>query len=115
MKELRLGRPAATAAGLTIEVEVGAASRLFLGHFPGLPVLPGVALLMLIERAWEASTGRRAALSAVLRARFRTAVSPGDRLRLELRGPADRLTFRYSRGGDRIAEGIVALREVDPA
>lgn len=113
MSDFRIGAPERTAAGFAVEVEVAGNSRLFAGHFPGLPVLPGVAQLLLIERAWEAATGRRAAVSAVHRARFRTAVSPGDRLRLELRGEARRLCFGLTRGEDRVAEGIVALREVD--
>lgn len=108
---VRLGAPERTAAGFAVAVEVDDDCPLFAGHFPGMPMLPGVAQLLIVELAWQAATGRRARLRSVTRARFRAAVAPGDRLRLELRGGAERLTFGLSRDRDRIAEGIVTLHE----
>jgi UDP-N-acetylglucosamine acyltransferase len=64
----------------------------FQGHFPGLPMMPGVlmiealtqvAAVLLLERA-DASPTARAWLRGVNNAKFRRQVVPGDRLRLEV-------------------------------
>lgn len=62
----------------------------FEGHFPGLPIMPGLLILEAIAqcaavgRYWNEpeSKGRGVALLTVKRARFRRPVVPGDVLRL---------------------------------
>ncbi len=65
----------------------------FQGHFPGMPVMPGVLMiealtqaagLILLERVGATATGR-VALRGVNDAKFRRQVVPGDQLRLEVR------------------------------
>ncbi len=65
----------------------------FQGHFPGMPVMPGVlmiealtqvAAVLVLERA-ETSPTARAWLRGVNDAKFRRQVVPGDRLRLDVR------------------------------
>ncbi len=82
---------------------------LCVGHFPKMPILPGFAQLLLVPELWRIAHGGSAYLSHVARARFRTAVIPGDVLRLELRGKAAALRFSLVRGRERMAEGLVAL------
>ena len=64
----------------------------FQGHFPGLPLMPGVlmiealtqaAAVLLLERAGTSPTAR-AWLRGVNNAKFRSKVVPGDRVRLEV-------------------------------
>jgi 3-hydroxymyristoyl/3-hydroxydecanoyl-(acyl carrier protein) dehydratase/predicted hotdog family 3-hydroxylacyl-ACP dehydratase len=86
----RQGRPVSVA-----EVEVPADSPFFAGHFPGHPVLPGIAHLALLQLAVDelashgglAAQGDLAATAALVEVRhlrLRRIVAPGDRLELRI-------------------------------
>lgn len=85
-------------------VEVPAASPLFAGHFPGHPILPGVAQLAMVERVLGP-------LSGVRNVKLRRPVSPGDRLELRISGPREDGTARFelSQDGEMAGSGIVLL------
>ena len=75
---------------------------LFEGHFPGRPILPGVALLALVADA----LGRSAALRGIAFARLRQQVFPGDELAIAAREVApDRLRVDVTRGRAVVANG----------
>jgi 3-hydroxyacyl-[acyl-carrier-protein] dehydratase len=64
----------------------------FTGHFPGLPIMPGVLILEALAQsaailALEKSQGRPTLfmLTGVDKVRFRRRVVPGDQLRMEVR------------------------------
>lgn len=64
----------------------------FTGHFPGLPIMPGVLILEALAQsaailALEKSGGRPTLfmLTGVDKVRFRRRVVPGDQLRMEVR------------------------------
>lgn len=84
-----------TADGLrTIELEMRLMPNLawFRGHFPELPILPGVAQLLLVERALHEFASDDAALaerlsqgvSTVKNLKFKAITKPGMRMRLRL-------------------------------
>src|SRR3954464_15616047 len=64
----------------------------FQGHFPGVPLMPGVLMLealsqvaaMLLLQREDAPPNTRVYLRGVNHAKFRRQVVPGDRLRLEV-------------------------------
>jgi 3-hydroxyacyl-[acyl-carrier-protein] dehydratase len=64
----------------------------FVGHFPGLPIMPGVLIVEAIAQAGgallltevEDRTNKVMVFTGIERAKFRRPVSPGDQLRLEV-------------------------------
>ncbi|MCA9660929.1 MAG: hypothetical protein KC486_21480 [Myxococcales bacterium] len=95
---------------VTVAVEVPADMLYFSGHFPGYPILPGVAQLVplvvgQIRGAW-ADLERPRRLS---RLKFRQPIFPGAQLELQLerRGDAARVQFRLLRDGRTCSEGAV--------
>jgi 3-hydroxyacyl-[acyl-carrier-protein] dehydratase len=85
---------------------VTASEWYFQGHFPGLPVMPGVlqvealAQTMAIYVARQPGFGDRIGLFAAIdECRFKRVVAPGDTLRLEI--VMDKLGGRFGRGRGR--------------
>jgi UDP-N-acetylglucosamine acyltransferase len=88
----------------------------FQGHFPGVPLMPGVlvieslaqtAAILLFDRASE-PTHLRACLRGVDEAKFRRRVVPGDRLRLEVTLTAERSKLARVRGVAYVGDQLVA-------
>ncbi|WP_404955515.1 hypothetical protein [Streptomyces sp. 147326] len=66
--------------GITLSVAVEPQTPVFAGHYPNFPLLPGVFLLDLAERAvgrFAAGHGRRLGLEAIVSTRFLSPVHPG--------------------------------------
>jgi len=61
-----------------LRVRLDAGSAVLAGHFPGEPLLPGIAHLVLAQEAAERLLGRSLAVSALEGFRLRRAVRPGD-------------------------------------
>ena len=92
----------------TIDVPAGGAW--FEGHFPGHPILPGVAELALATDALARETGRPIALQGIAFARLRQLVFPGDRLEISARElEAERLRIDLKRDGELVANAELFL------
>jgi len=102
----------------------------FNGHFPGLPIMPGVLIVEAIAQAGGAllltevqdRKGKVIMFTGIERARFRRPVSPGDQLRIEVQvmgwRPMPRMIAAKMSGvvyvaGKRVAEATVSCQLVD--
>lgn len=93
----------------------------FSGHFPGDPILPGIAILAMVREALmvaESGQGRSARIEGVRRVRFWLPVRPDDRLDLTfapaVRGDRVHYTFKVSRDDKMVCSGIF-VAAVSPA
>lgn len=103
--------PVVNTAELKAGICIPAAGPWFEGHFPGKPILPGVAELAFAIAALRHETGKPLPLRGIVFARLRHLVLPGDRLELSARqsagadGEPERLRFELQRDGVLVANG----------
>jgi 3-hydroxyacyl-[acyl-carrier-protein] dehydratase len=92
---------------MTIAIAVPADGPLFEGHFPGRPILPGIAELALVASAL-APEGAPTDVAAIPFARFRGLVLPGDLLEVASspRGQGG-VRFEVRRGSAIVANGAL--------
>jgi 3-hydroxyacyl-[acyl-carrier-protein] dehydratase len=102
----------------------------FAGHFPGLPIMPGVLIVEAIAQAGgallltevENRANKVMVFTGIERAKFRRPVSPGDQLRLEVEVKgwravpgmvAAKMHGEAFVGGKRVAEATVSCQLID--
>jgi len=68
------------AGKLSAEVDIPADSSWFEGHFPGNPVLPGIAQLGMVFELIRIALGESLCVREVSRVRFKQMILPEDRI-----------------------------------
>ena len=99
------------------DVRVPPDSPWFDGHFPGRPVLPGIAQLAMVQDLLARSLACAGRITAVHRVRFKQAVAPGAALTVMARtqGAAGReVAFRILDGSALVCSGIATLAHAAP-
>lgn len=97
---------------LTADVHIPPGSRWFDGHFPGAPVLPGIAQLGMVFDLIRHSFAEPVRVAEVSRVRFKQIVGPDDRLvvtaepRPVLPGS---YVFRITKGNELVCSGTMVV------
>ncbi len=108
---LRLIARGSGGEGHRFGVEIPAASPWFTGHFPGHPILPGIAHLALAQSALSEILGREVALAAVRSLKLRRTVVPGDLPELRIGPPGEDglARFEVRRGDAAASQGAIEV------
>jgi 3-hydroxymyristoyl/3-hydroxydecanoyl-(acyl carrier protein) dehydratase len=99
---------------VTLSIEIPGIGPLFEGHFPGRPILPGIAELVLVARAL-APGGNAAEVSAIPFTRFRGLVLPAETLSVAASPRGGGIVrFDVRRAGTLVANGAMAFGAPSP-
>jgi 3-hydroxyacyl-[acyl-carrier-protein] dehydratase len=101
---------------ISAEAHVPPDSPWFDGHFPGEPVLPGVAQIGLVFDAICQARNQDLKISSVRRVRFKRMIRPDDQLRI-LAVPLNReigaYSFRILIQEEAVCSGIITVENMD--
>lgn len=96
-------------------VELPPSHPAFAGHFPGEPILPGVALLDMVLRALGDTLGAGQRVTGLPSVRWRAVVRPGETLRIRIRSrPGGRLAFEVLSGDTLVSDGSLVVEPARP-
>lgn len=109
-QELQLGEMRREGDTVSVEVRVPADARYFEGHFPGSPILPGVAQIIALSEeparlAWPDLGGA----VGLRRVKFQKAIRPEDVLELRLERKAEKVTFQVHKKGELCSKGVLVF------
>ena len=93
---------------------VSGKSPWFSGHFPGEPILPGVALLGMVFDAINRACGKNFITSGVKRVKFKQIIKPGDKIRIiarEKNGDNSLYTFQVMIDSKIACNGIMIVEK----
>jgi 3-hydroxymyristoyl/3-hydroxydecanoyl-(acyl carrier protein) dehydratase len=98
---------------ITAECVVPIDSLWFSGHFPGNPILPGVAQLEMAATTIARSYGKNLYVARLSRVKFKSLAHPGEALLIEAWPGAEAGAFTFSiRAGEReVCRGNMILSE----
>jgi len=81
----------------------------FEGHFPGMPVLPGVMQVQLARELAEKSFGCGPVLRAVRKMKFARMILPGDKVELEVEDVGGgTIAYVFTKGGSPCSSGLLS-------
>lgn len=101
---------------ITIESNIKADAPYFKGHFPNMPIMPGVLIIetlaqsgaLLVSLTQGLDDGKFIAFSSVDSAKFKRPVTPGDIMRVEVSIEKIRLPFYRFSGRAYVGDRLVA-------
>ena len=99
---------------LSAEVRVPKGAAWFDGHFPGFPVLPGIAQLAMVYEIVRQSLHCQVQVVEMNNIRFKQMIAPDDCLmvKAELRPGGGRYAFRITRADEVICMGSMTFAKI---
>ncbi|MEE4314762.1 MAG: hypothetical protein V2J11_09675 [Desulfofustis sp.] len=81
------------------------------GHFPGEPVLPGVAQLELVAELTSTLAGEPVFVDSLSRVKFRKLIAPGESLKITVsrNESKDAYVFKITSGQENVSSGILTI------
>ena len=101
---------------ISADIHVSADSPWFDGHFPGEPILPGVAQIGMVFDAIRKARNQDLKLSGVRRVRFKRIIRPDDRLKVVaalLKQEAGAYSFRILIQDETVCSGVMTVEELN--
>ena len=96
---------------LVMEGEAGPDSPWFSGHFPGEPILPGIAQIAMAFEAVKHIDGRDIRIRGVKKVRFKQIIRPNEKLTVSVSpGKGDTYAFRILVKGELACNGILSVK-----
>ena len=98
--------------------ETEPSSPWFSGHFPGEPILPGIAQIAMVRETIQRAEDRQLCIAGVKRVRFKQVIQPNDEISIRVR-PGDRdedtYSFQVTLDGEIACSGILIAAPVPDA
>jgi 3-hydroxymyristoyl/3-hydroxydecanoyl-(acyl carrier protein) dehydratase len=107
--DFTLGELQVTDEGHHLAVAVPEDLRYLEGHFPGDPIVPGIAQLALAERAARLAHADLGPPRGVRRLKFSARIDPGDALSIALSRTGDNVRFIISRDETECSRGTIVF------
>lgn len=108
--ELQLGEMERDGDSVRVEVRVPSDTRYFDGHFPGAPILPGVAqIIALSEEPTRQAWPELGATRGLRRVKFQRAIRPNDVLELQLTRKNEKVTVQVFKAGELCSKGTLVF------
>jgi 3-hydroxymyristoyl/3-hydroxydecanoyl-(acyl carrier protein) dehydratase len=97
---------------ISAEIHVPSDSPWFDGHFPGVPILPGVAQIGMVFDAISKAHNQNLMISSVRRVRFKHIIRPDDQLKIiavPLKQETDSYSFRVLVQEETACSGVITV------
>ena len=97
---------------ISADIQVPPNSPWFSGHFPGEPILPGIAQLGMVLETIHQSLDQNLRISSISRVRFKQMIRPNDQLNITARPQKSRsgsYSFRIMVAGEVACSGVMVL------
>lgn len=97
---------------ISTDIHIPSDSPWFDGHFPGEPILPGVAQIGMVFDAIRKAHNQDLIISGVRRVRFKRMIRPDDRLKIiatPLKKEMDAYSFRILIQDETVCSGVMTV------
>ena len=97
---------------ISADIRVPSDSPWFDGHFPGEPILPGVAQIGMVFDTIKKAHNQELMVSSVRRVRFRRIIRPDDQLKIiavPLKQETDSYSFRILIQDETVCSGVMTV------
>jgi len=99
---------------ISADIRVQPDSPWFCGHFPGEPILPGIAQLGMVFEVVNQLCGQNLKITSINRVRFKQIIRPNDYLKIiaiPLKEEAGSYSFHINVDGEKVCSGMMTVEK----